>query len=215
MPRLLLATNNRGKAAELRTLLDGCGWETVTPQAIGLAFDVEETGETYHDNARIKALAGMHGSGLVTLADDSGLEVQALGGEPGVHSACFLGEEATFEQRFAEIERRLAGLPFEQRTCRFVAVVAVADVRTGEVRFAEGEVRGLVASQPRGEGGFGYDPIFWSPEQSATFGELPEHEKAIISHRARAVANARQILLELLYAHQEALSSYVSQSRSS
>jgi XTP/dITP diphosphohydrolase len=215
VPRLLLATNNPGKAAELRTLLDGCGWDTVTPQDIGLAFDVEETGETYHDNARIKAVAGMRASGLVTVADDSGLEVQALGGEPGVHSARFLGEGATFEQRFAEIERRLAGLPLEQRTCRFVAVVAVADVRSGEVRFAEGEVRGLVASQPRGEGGFGYDPIFWSPEQSATFGELPEHEKDIISHRARAVANARQILIELLYDHQEAPSSYVSQSRSS
>lgn len=208
MPQLLLATNNPGKAAELRTLLEGCGWETVTPQDIGLAFDVEETGETYHDNARIKAVAGMRASGLVTLADDSGLEVQALAGEPGVHSARFLGEEATFEQRFAEIQRRLAGLPLEQRTCRFVAVVAVADVRTGEARFAEGEVRGLIASEPRGEGGFGYDPIFWSPEQSATFGELPEHEKDIISHRARAVANARQILIELLYDHEEAASSY-------
>jgi XTP/dITP diphosphohydrolase len=208
VPRLLIATNNPGKAAELRTLLDGCGWETVTPQELGLALEVEETAETYHDNARLKALAGMKASGLVTLADDSGLEVLALGGEPGVHSARFLGEGATFAERFAEIERRLAGLPLEQRTCRFVAVVAVADPRTGEVRFADGEVRGLVASQPRGEGGFGYDPIFWSPEQSATFGELPEHEKAIISHRARAVANARQILLDLLYDHQESPSSY-------
>ena len=211
MPRLLLATNNPGKVAELRMLLDGCGWELVTPGEIGLALHVEETGETYHDNARTKAVAGMQASSLVTLADDSGLEVQALGGEPGVHSARFLGEDATFEQRFAEIQRRLAGLPLERRTCRFVAVVAVADPRTGDVRFAGGEVRGLVASQPRGEGGFGYDPIFWSPEQSATFGELPAHEKAIISHRARAVANARQILLELLYDHQESPSSYFRQ----
>jgi XTP/dITP diphosphohydrolase len=206
--RLLLATNNSGKVAELRTLLEGCGWELVTPVEIGLALHIEETGETYPDNARIKAVAGMQASGLVTLADDSGLEVQALGGEPGVHSARFLGEDATFEQRFAEIQRRLAGLPLEQRTCRFVAVVAVADPRTGDVRFAEGEVRGFVASQPRGEGGFGYDPIFWSPEQSATFGELPEHEKAIISHRARAVASARQILLELLYGRRESHTSY-------
>jgi XTP/dITP diphosphohydrolase len=208
VPSLLLATNNPGKVAELRTLLGCCGWETVTPQDIGLALHVEETGGTYQDNARIKAVAGMQASGLVTLSDDSGLEVQALGGEPGVHSARFLGDDATFEQRFAEIQRRLAGLPLEQRTCRFVAVVAVADPRTGNVHFAEGEVRGFVASQPRGEGGFGYDPIFWSPEQSATFGELPEHEKAIISHRARAVANARQILLEFLYGHQESPSSY-------
>ena len=208
MPQLLIATNNPGKVADLRMLLDGCGWELVTPGEIGLVLDVEETGETYHENARIKALAGMQVGGLVTLADDSGLEVQALGGEPGVNSARFLGEDATFDQRFAEIERRLAGLRLEQRTCRFVAVVAVADPRTDDVRFAEGEVRGLVASQPRGEGGFGYDPIFWSPDQSATFAELPEHEKAIISHRARAVANARQVLLEILYDHQKSPSSY-------
>ena len=208
MPRLLLATNNPGKAVELRTLLGSCGWELVTPVEIGLALHVDETGETYHDNARIKAVAGMRASGLVTLADDSGLEVQALGGEPGVHSARFLGEGATFEQRFAEIQRRLAGLPLEQRTCRFVAVLAVADPRTGDEHFAEGEVSGLVVSQPRGEGGFGYDPLFWSPEQSATFGELPEHEKDIISHRARAVANARQILLKILYDHQKSPSSY-------
>jgi XTP/dITP diphosphohydrolase len=208
VPQLLIATNNPGKVAELRTLLDGCGWEIVTPQELGFAFDVEETGETYHDNARLKALAGMKASGLVTLADDSGLEVQALGGEPGVHSARFLGDGVPFEQRFAEIERRLAGLPIEQRLCRFVAVIAIADPRTGDVRLAEGEVRGLVASRPRGEGGFGYDPIFWSPFQSATMAELPEHEKDIISHRARAVARARQILLELLYDHQESPSSY-------
>jgi XTP/dITP diphosphohydrolase len=208
VPRLLIATNNPGKVAELRTLLDGCGWEIVTPAELGIAVDVEETGETYQDNARLKALEGMQASGLVTLADDSGLEVQALGGEPGVHSARFLGGDIPFEQRFAEIERRLAGLPIEQRLCRFVAVIAIADPRTGNVRLAEGEVRGLVASGPRGESGFGYDPIFWSPDQSATMAELPEHEKDIISHRARAAATARQILLELLYDYQQPTTAY-------
>jgi XTP/dITP diphosphohydrolase len=208
VPRLLLATNNPGKAAELRDLLDGCGWELVTPQDIGIALEAEETGDTYEENARIKALAGMRASGLVTLADDSGLEVQAMGGEPGVQSARFLGSDASFPARFAEIERRLPGKTLDERTCRFVAVIAVADPKSGEVQFAEGEVRGLIASGPRGEGGFGYDPIFWSPEQSATFGELPEEQKAIISHRARAVAGARQILLQLLYDHQEQPPSY-------
>jgi XTP/dITP diphosphohydrolase len=205
---LLIATNNPGKIAELRTLLDGCGWDIVTPGELGLVVDVEETGETYEDNARLKALEGMKVSGLVTLADDSGLEVQALGGEPGVHSARFLGDGVSFEQRFAEIERRLAGLPIEQRLCRFVAVMAIADPHTGNVRLADGEVRGLVASRPRGESGFGYDPIFWSPNQSATMAELPEHEKDIISHRARAAADARQILIQLLYDYQESPSSY-------
>lgn len=208
MPRLLLATNNPGKAAEFRDLLDGCGWQLVTPADLGLSIDVAETGDTYHDNARIKAIAGMKASGLVTLADDSGLEIQALGGEPGIHSARFLGPGVPFADRFAEIERRLAGKPLDQRACRFVAVIAIADPRTSEVTFAEGEVRGLIASRPRGDGGFGYDPIFWSPEQSATFGELPEHEKAIISHRARAAAGARQILLRLIHEHQEPIADY-------
>jgi XTP/dITP diphosphohydrolase len=208
VPRLLLATNNPGKVAEFGDLLDGCGWEIVTPRDLGLHLDPEETGDTYHDNARIKVEAGMRASGLVTLADDSGLEVQAMGGEPGVQSARFLGPDVPFPDRFADIERHLADLPRDQRACRFVAVIAIADPRTGEVHFSEGEARGLIASEPRGTLGFGYDPIFYSPEQSATFGELPEHQKAIISHRARAAANARQILLRLLYDHQQPPSSY-------
>ena len=201
MPRLLIATNNPGKAAELRDLLDGCGWDIVTPREIGVELDVEETGETYEENARAKALAGAQASGLVTLADDSGIEIEAMGGEPGVQSARFLGADATYEQRFAEIQRRLAGLPRSQRGARFVCVIAIADPKTGNVRTVLGEVRGLIASEARGEGGFGYDPIFWVPQHSATMAELPEHTKGIISHRARAVAPARQILKELLYDH--------------
>ena len=200
MPRLLIATNNPGKAAELRGLLEGCGWEIVTPREIGVELDVEETGETYEENARAKALAGAQASGLVTLADDSGIEIEVMGGEPGVRSARFLGEDATFEQRFAEIQRRLSG-PRSNRGARFVCVIAIADPKTGEARTALGEVRGLIADEARGEGGFGYDPIFWLPQHSATMAELPEHQKGIISHRARAAAPARQILKELFYEH--------------
>ncbi len=203
MPKLLIATNNPGKAAELRLLLEGCGWEIVTPADLGIELSVEEDGETYEENARKKALAGAKASGLVTLADDSGIEIEAMGGEPGVHSARFLGDEATHGERFAEIDRRLADLPKEQRGCRFVCVMAVADPASGETTTAEGEVRGIVADRPRGEGGFGYDPIFWIPHHSATMAELPEHEKNIISHRARAAAIARQTLRELLHAHKE------------
>ena len=208
VPKLLIATNNPGKVGELRGLFDGCGWDLVTPVNLGLALDVEETGETYADNARLKAVAGMEASGLVTLADDSGLEVAAMGGEPGPHSARFLGPDVSFPERFAEIQRRLAGLPRSQRNARFVAVIAVADPKTRDVRYAEGEVRGVIADEARGEGGFGYDPIFWLPEHSATMAELPEHEKSIISHRARAAAGARQILRELLHEHQDNRSSY-------
>ncbi len=201
MPRLLLATNNPGKAAELRSLFEGCGWELVTPREIGVDVEVEENGATYEENARAKALAWARASGLVTLADDSGIEIEAMGGEPGARSARFLGADATFEQRFAEIQRRLAGLTRSQRGARFVCVIAVADPTTGDVRTALGEVRGLIADEARGSSGFGYDPIFWVPQHSATMAELPEHQKGIISHRARAAAPARQILKELLHEH--------------
>ncbi len=140
----------------------------------------------------------------MTLADDSGLEIEAMGGEPGVRSARFLGEDASYADRFAAIQRRLAGLPREKRRARFRCVIAVADPPTGSVRTAEGEVFGLIAEAPAGEGGFGYDPIFWVPQHSATMAELPDHQKNIISHRARAVAGARQILKELLFEHERA-----------
>jgi XTP/dITP diphosphohydrolase len=201
MPRLLIATTNPGKVGELRTLLGGCGWGIVTPTDVGVALDVDETGETYAENARVKALAGMNGSGLVTLADDSGIEIEAMGGAPGVRSARFVGDDATYPERFEEVFRRLDGLPRAQRGARFVAVMAIADPKSGAVRFAEGEVRGLIADEPRGDGGFGYDPIFWVPQHSATMAELPQHEKDIISHRARAAAGARQILKELFHDH--------------
>jgi XTP/dITP diphosphohydrolase len=209
MVRLLIATNNSGKIAELGVLLEGCGWQIVTPANLGIDLDVPEDGATYEENARAKALAGMRASGLVTLADDSGLEVEAMDGGPGIHSARFLGPSASYTERFAEIERHLAGLPKDRRACRFVCVMAVADPLSGDVKTVEGEVRGLVAEEPRGEGGFGYDPIFWAPQHTATMAELPAHEKNIISHRARAAAGARQILRELLHAHREDDPSYV------
>jgi XTP/dITP diphosphohydrolase len=199
MPRLLLATNNAGKLAEYDVLLDGCGWEVVTPRDLGIDLEIDESGETYEANATMKARRAAETSGLVTLADDSGIEIEAMGVGPGVRSARFLGEDASYAERFAEIARRLAGAPREQRRARFRCVIAVADPRSGAVRTAEGEVFGLIAETPAGAGGFGYDPIFWVPQHSATMAELPEHQKNIISHRARAVAGARQILKELLY----------------
>lgn len=201
MPQLLLATNNAGKVAEYRTLLDGCGWEVVTPKEIGVEPGDDEPHDTYAENAALKARRGAQASGLVTLADDSGIEIDGMGGEPGVRSARFLGEDATYTERFAEINRRLDGLPRSQRGAKFVCVIAVADPKANDVRFTEGEVRGMIAHEPRGERGFGYDPIFWVPQRSATMAELPPHEKDIISHRARASAPAREILKELLFEH--------------
>jgi XTP/dITP diphosphohydrolase len=208
MPHLLLATNNAGKVAELRRLLDGCGWDLVTPADLGLDLHVREDGATYDANARAKALSFAEASGLVTLADDSGIEIQAMGGEPGVQSARFLGAAASYPERFAEIHRRLAALPRDQWLARFVCVIAIADPTTSAVRTAEGEVRGMIANEPRGEGGFGYDPIFWVPQYSCTMAELPERQKDIISHRGRAAAQARQILRELLHDHREDNAAY-------
>ena len=204
MPQLLLATNNAGKVHEYQALLDGCGWQLVTPRHLAIDLIADESADTYEENAKIKALEGAKLSGRVTLGDDSGIEIEAMGGEPGVRSARFLGEDASYEQRFAEIARRLEGRTADERRARFVCVIAIADPTAGTVRIARGEAPGLIALDPRGQGGFGYDPIFWLPELSATMAELPEHQKNIVSHRARAVAPARQILKELLHEYEHA-----------
>ena len=127
MPKLLLATNNPGKAAEFRQLLEGCGWEIVTPAELGLTLEIEETGQTYTENATMKAVEYAKASGLVTLADDSGLEVDALGGRPGPLSARYAGADRTDEERVRALLEELAGVPDEQRTARFRAVIAIAE----------------------------------------------------------------------------------------
>ncbi len=202
MPQLLIATNNPGKLAEYERLLAGCGWELVTPKQLRLTLSDEESGETYEQNAKIKALSGARASGLVTLADDSGLEIDALDGGPGARSARFLGEDAPYEERFAHILGRMAGLPSEKRWARFKCVIAVAEPDSEEVRLCEGEVQGQIALEPEGEQGFGYDPIFYLPQQARTMAELPSHMKDVISHRGRAAMRARPLLKELLYERQ-------------
>jgi XTP/dITP diphosphohydrolase len=204
MPQLLIATNNPGKLAEFRRLLDGCGWELVSPRDLGLALPDDEPGHTYEENAKIKALNGARASGLVTLADDSGLEIDALDGAPGARSARFLGEDAGFEERFENILRRMADLPSEKRWARFRCVVAVAEPGTESVRLFEGEVQGLIALEPGGELGFGYDPIFYLPQRAQTMAQLPPHVKDVISHRGRAAMRARPLLKELLYERRQA-----------
>jgi len=204
MPQLLIATNNPGKLAEFQRLLQGCGWELVSPRALGLTLPDDEPGHTYEENAKIKALNGAHTTGLVTLADDSGLEIDALDGAPGARSARFLGENAGFEQRFETILRRMDGLPSARRWARFRCVVAVAEPDSDAVRLFEGEVQGLIALEPRGELGFGYDPIFYLPQRARTMAELPPHVKDVISHRGRAAMRARPLLKELLYERRQA-----------
>jgi XTP/dITP diphosphohydrolase len=206
MPRLLLATNNRGKIAEYRQLLADCGWELVTFADLGLSLDEEEVGDTYEDNARMKAVTAARVSRVHALADDSGLDVEALGGAPGPRSARFGGEGISFREKIALLLERLKGRPPGERGCRFVCVIAVADPQ-GRVRLCQGDCSGQVAEAPRGEGGFGYDPIFYLPELGKTMAELSAEEKNVVSHRARAAQQARQILKELLYEQRQGLHS--------
>ena len=197
MPKLLLATNNPGKAAEFRQLLEGCGWEIVTPAELGLTLEIEETGQTYTENATMKAVEYAKASGLVTLADDSGLEVDALGGRPGPLSARYAGPDRTDEERVRALLEELAGVPDEQRTARFRAVIAIAEPG-GRVELAGGTVEGRIAHEPRGENGFGYDPVFLLPERGMTTAELPPDEKNAVSHRGAAARNAQAVLERML-----------------
>lgn len=202
MPKLLLATNNPGKVAELRALLESCGWELVTPADIGLQLEVDEVGQTYEENASMKAATFAKASGLVALADDSGLEVDALGGRPGVLSARYAGPDRTDEERVAALLKELAGVPDERRTARFRAVIAIAEP-DGRVETVEGMVEGRIAHEPRGTNGFGYDPVFLLPDRGRTTAELPPQEKHAVSHRGAAARKARAVLERMARARHE------------
>ena len=159
----------------------------------GINGDVEENGATYAENARIKAVAYAARSGLVTLADDSGLEVDALGGEPGIYSARYAGEKATDAERVAFLLRKLEGVAPARRGARFVCVIAIASPE-GDVTFCRGECSGVIAAAPRGDMGFGYDPVFLLPDRGLTVAELQPEEKNRVSHRGRAAALARDVV---------------------
>lgn len=199
MIKLLVATNNPGKVREYQALLKGLPLTlTLTyPAQEGIDIEVEETGSTFAQNARLKATAYARTSGLLTLADDSGLEVDALEGEPGTRSARYAGQGASDEDRYRLLLSNMEGVPWQQRTARFRCVIAVARPQ-GEVHTAQGTCEGVIAFEPRGEHGFGYDPVFYVPEHGQTMAELEPEVKNRISHRARAAEGARRILQELL-----------------
>jgi XTP/dITP diphosphohydrolase len=201
--RLLIATRSQHKLRELRDLLDLAHTYLVSLDELDIPGDPEETGETFETNAAIKARAGFRASGVPTLADDSGIEVDALGGGPGVRTRRYAGEDATDDANNAKLLGALAGLPPERRGARYVCVLALA--RPGEVGprggprllFTRGTVRGRIATEPRGRGGFGYDPIFEpfsEPPGGRTLGLWTAAEKHAISHRARA---ARRMAVRL------------------
>jgi XTP/dITP diphosphohydrolase len=196
MNKLLIATNNKGKVEELLHLLKGMGVELVTPAQIQLELEVKEDGTTYRENASKKAVAFARASGLISLADDSGLEVDALGGAPGLYSARYSPKPgANDADRRAFILHNLKDKP-RPWTAHFHATIAIANP-SGEVEFAQGECFGEIIPEARGSGGFGYDPIFLFPELGKTMAELEMDEKNRISHRARAATNALPLLRKL------------------
>jgi XTP/dITP diphosphohydrolase len=196
MPKLLLATSNPGKIAEYRFLLDGLGYQITTLAEEGIAKAVIESGSNYEQNARLKALTYAKLGQFTALADDSGLEVDALSGEPGVKSARFAGESATDAEKVSLLLAKLNGTPWERRTAYFKCVIAIASPGR-RLELCYGECHGMIAFEAKGKNGFGYDPIFSVPEMGKTMAELTFEIKNQISHRARASQKARQVLKQL------------------
>jgi len=194
--KLLVATNNRGKLREYSELLKGLPLELTTLKEQGITEEVEESGSSLKQNAIHKATSYAKLSGLTTMADDSGLEVDALGGEPGPLSRRYAGDNVSDKERNDYLLAKLSDIPWEKRTARFRAVIAIV-TPDGKVKTTEGVCEGIVALDFKGEGGFGYDPIFYLPELDKHMAELSLAEKNRISHRAKAAQKARRILERL------------------
>ena len=197
MQKLLIATHNQGKLREFRQLLADLDLEVTDLDAVGITHDVEETGTTFAENAILKARAYAEMSGLLTWSDDSGLEVDALGGQPGVYSARYGGPGLTPRDRYLLLLETLAHKPDQEWTARFRCVVALAKP-SGELQTVEGTLEGIITDQPAGEHGFGYDPIFYLPEYQATLAELLPNVKNRISHRGKASVAAKEALRQWL-----------------
>jgi len=197
MRNILIATNNKGKVDEIKALLDSLGLTLFTPADLDMVIEVAENGKSYAENAAKKALVFARASGMIALGDDSGLEVDALGGRPGLHSHRFCPiPNATDSDRRKYLLEHLRNKP-RPWTARFRATIAIA-LPTGEVKLAMGQCEGEIVPKERGTNGFGYDPIFFIPELGHTMAELEMKEKNRLSHRARAIQNAIPILKEVM-----------------
>jgi XTP/dITP diphosphohydrolase len=196
IPKLLLATRNAGKAREYSLLLQRSPYVLTTLDAEGIQEDVLESGKTFQENASLKAVGYAVDARFLVMADDSGLEVDALGGAPGPLSARFGGEGASDRDKVNLLLSRLRGVPWEKRSARFRCVIAIASERK-VVGLCEGVCEGIISLEAQGSQGFGYDPVFYLPELHRTMAELSLEEKNRLSHRARAAEKAVQFLQRL------------------
>ena len=187
--RVILASNNENKLREMQAILSPLGWEILRQKDVGLRLDPDENGLTFEENSRIKAVAVMEASGLPAIADDSGVAVDALGGDPGVHSARYGGEQCkTDKDRNRFLLQNMENVPDGKRGAQFVSVITMA-YPDGKIVSARGELSGEILRQAQGDGGFGYDPLFYIPAEGCTMAELSPQRKNEISHRAVALRN--------------------------
>lgn len=196
MRQIIFATGNTGKMREIRSILDDLRVPVLSMKEAGIQVDIEENGTSFEENALIKAravAAAEEARGSVVLADDSGLEIDALNGEPGIYSARYLGEDTPYDVKNRELISRLEGVPEDRRTARFVCAIAavLADGREFTVR---GVIEGRIGYEQKGQGGFGYDPIFYVPEYGKTTAEMSPEEKNRISHRGKALMLMKEVL---------------------
>ena len=198
--RIIFATGNEGKMREIRSILADLGLPVLSMKEAGVSLDIEENGATFGENAEIKARAVWERTGGIVLADDSGLAVDYLGGEPGIYSARYLGEDTSYEVKNRVIIDRLKGVEGAARSARFVCNIA-AVMPDGSVLHTEETMEGRIAKEPAGSGGFGYDPILWLEEFKKTSAEITMEEKNAISHRGKAL-RAMKELLEKEFAEQ-------------
>lgn len=193
---IIMATGNSNKVREIREMLEGSDLNIISMKDAGIDVRIIENGRTFEDNARIKAETVRDACGKIVIADDSGLEIDYLGGEPGIHSARFMGEDTSYDIKNAALLEKLDGVPDEQRSARFICAMAIAypDRETAVFR---GVFEGRIAYKAAGENGFGYDPIFYLPERGCTSAELLPEEKNAISHRGKALKMAVDELRKL------------------
>lgn len=192
---MIFATGNMGKMKEIKAILGDIGEEILSMKEAGIDMDIVEDGSTFEENAIIKAKAVMERTGKLALADDSGLEIDALNKEPGIYSARYMGEDTPYEIKNSNLIERMKGVKGKDRSARFVCVIAAA-FPDGEIITTRGTIEGVIAEEPAGENGFGYDPIVYVPEYGMTTGQMNPDAKNAISHRGKALTAMKKILEE-------------------